>query len=69
MFSERDVLKLHHRLYGDRPGCYRRTCGTYGAAFYTSRPQSHYCRPACRQRAYRQRQQMPHGDATSNCER
>jgi len=59
MLSERDVLKLHHRLYGDRPGCYRRTCTACGAQFYTSRPEARYCRPACRQRTYRQRRRSP----------
>ena len=53
--SYRALLEAYHRRYGDGRGCYRRCCRQCGTMFYTGRPEAKYCRPACRQRAYRWR--------------
>ena len=56
MFMTREMLlAAAWRRHGDHVGCYRRTCAVCGATIYASRPEARYCRPACRQRAYRRR--------------
>lgn len=54
----RTVLRLAWRCRGDHRGCYRRVCVVCGEVFYTGRPEARYCRPACRQRAYRNRHRI-----------
>jgi hypothetical protein len=49
------LLEATWRRCGDSRGCYRRRCLVCGRVFYASRPEACYCRPACRQRAYRRR--------------
>jgi len=49
------LLMITWRRCGDHRGCYRRRCVMCGTTFYAGRPEARYCRPACRQRAYRNR--------------
>jgi len=49
------LLMAAWRRHGDHVGCYRRSCAVCRATFYAGRPEARYCRPACRQRAYRNR--------------
>jgi hypothetical protein len=53
--TRRMLLEATWRRHGDSRGCYRRSCRMCGALLFASRPEARYCRPACRQRAYRQR--------------
>ena len=49
------LLMVTWQRRGDHRGCYRRVCLACGRVFYAGRPEARYCRPACRQRAYRNR--------------
>jgi len=49
------LLMVTWRRCGDHRGCYRRRCVMCGTVFYAGRPEARYCRPTCRQRAYRNR--------------
>lgn len=53
--TRRMLLEDTWRRCGDSRGCYRRTCDMCGTVFFASRPEARYCRPACRQQAYRRR--------------
>lgn len=53
--TRRMLLEATWRRCGDSRGCYRRVCMECGEVLYASRPEARYCRPACRQRAYRRR--------------
>jgi hypothetical protein len=56
MFLTRGMLlEATWRRLGDSRGCYRRSCDVCSTVFFVSRPEGRYCRPACRQRAYRRR--------------
>ena len=53
--TRRMLLEATWRRCGDGRGCYRRSCRVCGTVFFAGRPEARYCRPACRQRAYRRR--------------
>ena len=53
--TRESLLEATWQLYGEGRGCHRRQCLACGRMFFTRRPESCYCRTACRQRAYRQR--------------
>jgi len=53
--TRESLLEATWQLYGEGRGCHRRQCQACGRVFFTRRPESRYCRAACRQRAYRQR--------------
>ncbi|HPD31090.1 MAG TPA: hypothetical protein PLL20_13930 [Phycisphaerae bacterium] len=53
--TRQTLLEATWRRLGDSRGCYRRRCVECGHILYASRPEAQYCRPACRQRAYRRR--------------
>ncbi|MFW5690835.1 MAG: hypothetical protein ACOCXY_03405 [Planctomycetota bacterium] len=55
MLTREILLMATWRHRGDHRGCYRRVCLACGRVFYAGRPEARYCRPACRQRAYRNR--------------
>lgn len=55
ILARRTLLEATWRRLGDSRGCYRRVCPECGEVLYASRPEARYCRPACRQRAYRRR--------------
>lgn len=52
------LLMITWQCHGDHRGCYQRVCVACGRVFYAGRPEARYCRPACRQRAYRSRLQI-----------
>jgi len=58
MWTREMLLAACWQRHGDHRGCYRRRCATCGVVFYVGRPEARYCRPACRQRAYRKRRKM-----------
>lgn len=58
MWSREVILEMSWRRHGDQVGCYRRFCAVCAKAFFAGRPQARYCRPACRQRAYRHRRRL-----------
>jgi len=55
MLSRQMLLETTWQRCGDHRGCYRRICAMCRTTFFTARPEARYCRPACRQRAYRWR--------------
>ena len=55
ILTRRMLLEATWRRCGDSRGCYRRVCPECGEVLYASQPEARYCRPACRQRAYRRR--------------
>jgi len=55
IWTERGLIAILWRRYGEGRGRHRRVCQSCGRAFFCIRPEATYCRPACRQRAYRRR--------------
>ena len=58
ILTYRALLQVAWQCHGDHRGCYRRVCLACGRVFYAGRPEARYCRPACRQRAYRNRRRI-----------
>ena len=55
MLTRETLLMVTWQRRGNHRGCYRHVCAVCGRVFCAGRPEARYCRPACRQWAYRNR--------------